>query len=107
LRRCKRVDTIPSDTENAARDAPQHPAALLRRCISMSSNRSVDPTTLAGDPIAHAAQIKAQEELYRAAVVAMRLLQDRQQHTLEEQLDSRERKVLQQLRDAVRASVAA
>ena len=58
----------------------------------------------AGDHIAHAAQIKAQEELYRAAVVAMRLLQDRQQHTPEEHLDSRERKVLRQLRAAVRSA---
>jgi hypothetical protein len=71
---------------------------------SMSSNRSVDPTTLAGDPF------RAQthhDELLRAAAAAMRLLQDHQQHTPEEQLDSRERKVLRQLRDAVRASVAA
>jgi len=39
LRECKREYAIPSDTENAARDAPQHPAALLRRCISVSSKR--------------------------------------------------------------------
>jgi hypothetical protein len=58
----------------------------------------------AGDPIAHAARIKAQDELYRAAVVAMRLLQDRQQHTPEEHLDSTERRVLRQLRDAIRAN---
>jgi hypothetical protein len=63
---------------------------------------SVDPKTLAGDPVAYAARIKAQEELYRAAVVAMRLLQDRQQHTPEEHLDSRERCILRQLRAAVR-----
>jgi hypothetical protein len=31
----------------AARDAPQHPAALLRRCISMSSNPRIPS---AGDP---------------------------------------------------------
>jgi hypothetical protein len=58
----------------------------------------------AGDPTAYAARIKAQEELYRAAVVAMRLLQDRQAHTPEEHLDGRERKVLRQLRDAIRAN---
>ena len=61
----------------------------------------------AGDVFYAAAQKQAHEELYRAAVVALRLLQDRQQHTPEEHLDSRERKVLRQLRDAVRASVAA
>jgi hypothetical protein len=71
---------------------------------SMSSNRSVDPTALAGDPCG--AQTH-HDELLRAAAAAMRLLQDRQQHTPEEQLDSRERKVLRQLRDAVGASVAA
>jgi len=60
---------------------------------------------LAGDRIAHAARIKAQEELYRAAVAAMRLLQDRQQHIPEEHLDSRERKVLRQLSAAVAATV--
>jgi hypothetical protein len=63
----------------------------------------VDTRSLAaGDPIAHAARIKAQEELYRAAVVAMRLLQDRQAHTPEEHLDGRERRVLRALREAVR-----
>ncbi len=51
---------------------------------------SVDPKTLAGDPVAY------------AAVVAMRLLQDRHQHTPEEHLDSRERHVLRQLRAVVR-----
>jgi hypothetical protein len=70
----------------------------------MSSNRSVDPTTLAGDGIAHAAQIKAQEELLAAACEAMRLLQDRQAQTPEEHLDGRERRVLRQLRDAIRAT---
>ena len=63
---------------------------------------SVDPQTLAGDPVAYAAHRQVHEELYRAAVAAMRLLQDRQQHTPEEHLDSRERHVLRQLRDAVR-----
>ena len=65
---------------------------------------SVDPKTLAGDPVDYAAKIKAQEELYRAAVVAMHLLQSRQQHTPAEYLDGREQKVLRQLRDAIRAS---
>ena len=58
----------------------------------------------AGDPIAHAAQNKAQEKLYAAAAAAMRLLQDRQAHTPEEMLDSRERKVLRLLRAAIRAN---
>jgi hypothetical protein len=39
-----------------------------------------------------------------AAAAAMRLLQDRQAHTPAEMLDPRERKVLRQLRDAVRAA---
>jgi len=59
---------------------------------------------LAGDPVAYAAHQQVQEELYRAAVAAMRLLQDRQQHTPEEHLDARECKVLGQLRDAIKAN---
>ena len=43
-----------------------------------------------------------QEDLYRAACSAMRLLQDRQTHTPEEMLDPRERKVLRTLRTAIR-----
>jgi hypothetical protein len=43
-----------------------------------------------------------QENLYRAACAALRLLQDRQAHTPEEMLDPRERRVLRQLRQAVR-----
>lgn len=58
----------------------------------------------AGDPLAHAAQTKAQEELYAAACSAMRLLQSRQQHTPAEYLDGREHKVLRQLRDAIRTN---
>ena len=42
------------------------------------------------------------EELLAAATSALRLLQDRQEHMPEEMLDPRERKVLRQLRDAVR-----
>jgi hypothetical protein len=64
--------------------------------------RSVDPQTLAGDTVAHAAQKQAQEDLYRAACAALRFLQDRQAHTPEEHLDARERKVLRSLREAVR-----
>jgi hypothetical protein len=65
----------------------------------------MDTTSVAaGDPIAHAAQTKAQEDLYRAACAALRLLQDRQAHTPEEMLDGRERKVLQALRGAIRAN---
>ena len=69
----------------------------------MSSNRSVDPTTLAGDPFA-AQPHHHDDELLRAAAAAMRLLQDRQAHTPEEMLDGRERKVLRQLRAALRAT---
>ena len=58
----------------------------------------------AGDPIAYAAQKKAQEELLAAACAAMRWLQDRQAHMPEEMLDGRERKVLRQLRAAIRKS---
>ena len=64
---------------------------------------SVDPQTLAGDPIAHAAQNEAQAELYAAACEAMRLLQSRQ-HVPAEYLDGREHKVLRQLRDAIRTN---
>jgi len=46
-----------------------------------------------------------EQELLAAAAAAMRLLQNRQQHVPEEMLDARERKVLRQLRDAVRASL--
>ena len=45
-----------------------------------------------------------EERVFAAACEAMRLLQSRQAHTPEEMLDPRERKVLRQLRDAVRAS---
>ena len=68
-----------------------------------SKEAIVDEVILAaGDPIAHAVQIKAQEELLAAACEATRLLQDRQAHTPEEMLDGREHRVLRQLRDAVR-----
>jgi hypothetical protein len=46
-----------------------------------------------------------EQELLAAAAAAMRLLQNRQQHVPEKMLDARERKVLRQLRDAVRASL--
>jgi hypothetical protein len=46
-----------------------------------------------------------EQELLAAAAEAMRLLQSRQQHVPPEHLDPRERKVLRQLRDAVRASM--
>jgi hypothetical protein len=45
------------------------------------------------------------QELLAAACSAMRLLQDRQRHVPEEMLDGRERRVLRQLRDAVRKTV--
>jgi hypothetical protein len=46
----------------------------------MSSNRSVDPTTLAGDPFAaQPHQASPDDALLRAAAAAMRLLQDRAQ----------------------------
>ena len=66
--------------------------------------RSVDPQTLAGDPVDYAARIKAREELLAAACEAMRLLQDRQAHAPEEHLDGRERRVLWQLRVAIKAT---
>ena len=46
------------------------------------------------------------DELLAAACKVMRLLQDRQAHTPIEMLDGRERKVLRQLRSAVRNLVA-
>lgn len=61
-----------------------------------------DPSVSAGDPFVAAGAAKANRELYAAACAAMRLLQDRQRHTPEEMLDPRERRVLRQLRDAVR-----
>ncbi len=70
----------------------------------MSSNRSVDPTTLAGDPFAAQPHHHDDGELLRAAAAAMRLLQDRQAHTPAEMLDGRERRVLRQLRAAIRAT---
>jgi hypothetical protein len=45
-----------------------------------------------------------EEQLLVAAATAMRLLQDRQQHTPEEMLDPRETRVLNQLREAVRSA---
>jgi hypothetical protein len=47
-----------------------------------------------------------ERELLAAACEAMRLLQDRQAHTPIEMLDPRERRVLKQLRTAIRASLA-
>jgi hypothetical protein len=59
-----------------------------------------------GDPFtARNGQTQAAEELMAAACEAMRLLQDRQQHTPEQLLDPRERRVLKQLRTAIRASL--
>jgi hypothetical protein len=46
------------------------------------------------------------DELLAAACEAIRLLQDRQAHVPEEMLDPRERRVLRQLRSAVRQSVS-
>jgi hypothetical protein len=40
--------------------------------------------------------------LYAAAYAAMLLLRDRQEHTPEEMLDGRERRVLRLLREAIR-----
>jgi hypothetical protein len=68
----------------------------------MSSNRSVDPTTFAGDPFAAQPHHHDDGELLRAAAAAMRFLQDRQAHAPAEMLDGREHRVLRQLRDAVR-----
>ena len=45
------------------------------------------------------------DELLAAACEAMRLLQDRQAHTPQEMLDSREFRVLRQLRSAVRQTI--
>jgi len=56
-------------------------------------------TTESSVPPAHPT---TRDELLEAACTAMRLLQDRQAHTPQEMLDPRERKVLRQLRDAVR-----
>jgi hypothetical protein len=66
------------------------------------NDRSVDPRTLAGDPIAYAARIKAQEELMQAAEAALRWLYDRRAHLPEELLDHREARHRKALREAVR-----
>jgi hypothetical protein len=55
----------------------------------------------AGDPFT--ANRAEDSDLYRAACAAMRLLQDRQQHAPEDHLDPRERRVLRQLREAIKA----
>jgi hypothetical protein len=58
----------------------------------------VDSTKSSAPP----AHRTTRDELLEAACCAMRLLQDRQAHTPQEMLDPRERKVLRQLRSAVR-----
>jgi len=63
------------------------------------SEETVDTTILRENP-----PNVLPDELLAAACEAMRLLQDRQAHTPIEMLDPRERKVLRQLRDAVRLS---
>jgi len=50
------------------------------------------------------AQSNQEQNLLAAACEAMRLLQDRQAHTPQEMLDSREAGVLRQLRSAVRSA---
>jgi hypothetical protein len=69
-------------------------------------SKTVDDVRIqpAGDGFYAAAQRQANEELYRAACSAMRLLQDRARHMPEELLDPRERMVLRELRTAVRSA---
>ena len=59
-------------------------------------------TTVAEVESRASAPTNQEQNLLAAACAAMRLLQDRQAHTPEEMLDPRERKVLRQLRSAVR-----
>ena len=49
-------------------------------------------------------ELTDQGELYLAACAALQLLQDRQQHTQQDMLDPRERRVLKMLRDAIRVA---
>jgi hypothetical protein len=56
----------------------------------------------AGDPIAYAAKIKAQEELLEAAEAALSWLYDRRANLPEELLDHREARHCKALREAVR-----
>ena len=68
----------------------------------MSSNRSVDRATLAGDGIAYAAQKQAHAELLEAAETALDWLYDRRAHMPEELLDHREAKHRKVLREAIK-----
>jgi hypothetical protein len=91
------------DVENVNGPAERHtPGARPTE----ETEKTVDNVRIppAGDGFYAAAQKQAHEDLYRAACEALRLLQNRQQHTPEEHLDSRERKVLRQLRAAVRSA---
>jgi hypothetical protein len=65
---------------------------------------TVHHETRGGDGFYAAAHRQVHEELLAAACEAMRLLQDRQAHTPAEMLDGRERRVLRQLRAAIRAT---
>jgi len=71
----------------------------------MSSNRSVDPATLAGDPFALAgeqARQNAQQNLLQAADAALDWLSARRAHYPPEQLDPREARHRKALREAIR-----
>jgi len=65
--------------------------------------RAGDPFSAKGETPGHGAA-DTRDELLAAAATAMRLLQSRQAHTPEQMLDGRERKVLKQLRNAIRAA---
>jgi len=70
--------------KDTAHDAPQHPAALLRRCISMSSNPRIPP---AGDPFTSAPAHPSPKEKHLAR------LEERYRHGLmdvEERVELRE-----------------
>jgi len=67
----------------------------------MSSNRSVDPATRAGDPFAAAGNREAQEELLQAAEAVLAWLDDRQLHVPAEMLDAGEWRHREALHQAI------
>jgi len=62
----------------------------------------IAPSVAAGDPIAYAARIKAQEELLETSEAVASWLDDRRAHFPPEMLDGREHRHHKRLRTAIR-----
>jgi hypothetical protein len=86
-----------SDKEMAPRVLPTPRDPAHRRLSAVDT-----PSVAAGDPIAHAAQKQAQDELLEAAEAALDWLYSRRAHMPEEMLDGREAKHRKALREAIR-----